>query len=188
MPAQLLTLPTAPWRAGLRDLWHGFARWYAAEFLDLLPRRTAAWLVGRGRKALALAVEGDAIVMTLMGDGREELAQARVNRTDYGAESIERFLGGQGLARSDVTIGIRLPDEQIFGRRLVLPREAASALEDIARQDLVRKTPFRLQDIHHGHAMSTSEAPGKIVLRQWIVRRELLDAAVASLAIDLGHV
>jgi general secretion pathway protein L len=184
MTAGLLNLPTASWRAGWLDLLHRLGRWYAVEFLDLLPRRTAAWLLGRGQKALALAVEHDVIVMTLMGDGRAELAQERVSRADYGAESIDRFLGGQGLARSDVAIGIRLPDEQLFSRQLVLPLEAASALEDIARQDLARKTPFRLEDIHHGYARSTSNAPGKIVLTQWIVRREFVDAAVAALAID----
>ncbi len=134
MTAGLLNLPTASWRAGWLDLLHRLGRWYAVEFLDLLPRRTAAWLLGRGQKALALAVEHDVIVMTLMGDGRAELAQERVSRADYGAESIDRFLGGQGLARSDVAIGIRLPDEQLFSRQLVLPLEAASALEDIARQ------------------------------------------------------
>jgi general secretion pathway protein L len=188
MTAQLLTLPLAPWRAGLRDLLRRFGRWYVAEFLDLLPRRTAAWLVGQGQKALALAVERDAIVMTLLGDGRAELAQERVNRADYGADSIDRFLGAQRLARSDVAIGVRLPDEQIFTRSLVLPLEATSALEDVARQDLVRKTPFRLEDIHHGYTASTSDEPGKIVLLQWIVRRDYVDAVIASLAIDPGSV
>jgi hypothetical protein len=43
-----------------------------------------------------------------------------------------------------------------FRRKLVHPAQAAASVDEIIAADLVHKTPFRLQDVYHGHAITTS--------------------------------
>jgi general secretion pathway protein L len=82
---------------------------------------------------------------------------------------------------------VRLPGGRIFGRSLTLPVEAMRALDRIVEQDLIGKTPFRRQDIYCGHA-ATRAAPDRIVVRQWVARRDIVEDAVASVGLDLDAV
>src|SRR5262249_19331090 len=47
-------------------------------------------------------------------------------------------------------------------------------------QDLVRKTPFRLADIHHDYIANRVAGPKRILVCQWIIRRIFVSDAVAS--------
>ena len=140
------------------------------------------------RRVLILQTEADAVGFELLGERRERLASGRVGTADYSAASIDQLLRSHGLARKDVVIGIRLPAALYFDRKLVLPAATSHMLADVARQDLVAKTPFRLDDIYHGHATSDAGERDKILLWQWVIRREFVGNAVASLGIDLESV
>ena len=188
MVARLLSLPIKPWEAGLSDLLARLGRWWLKEFLDLFPDRIAEWLLGRGQKILMLATEQDAVGLKLLSESRRQLASERVSCANYSAVSIDEFLRSHDLERKDVAIGIRLPSEHFFGRRLILPHEAARALEDVVLQDLARKTPFRLEDIYHDCTFARTSGADKILVWQWVIRREFVSDAVAPLAMDLENV
>jgi general secretion pathway protein L len=188
MAAQLLSLPLGPWRTSLFDLSRRLGRWWLTEFLNLFPDQVAPWLVGRDRKVLLLAAEQDRVRLQLLSDGRQPLASQHVGCANYSVASIDHFLSSHGLARKDVAIGIRLPSEHFFSRRLLLPLEAARSLDEVVLQDLTRRTPFRLADIYHDCTTSKAEEADRVVVWQWVIRRETVAAAIASLAIDLESV
>src|SRR5262249_38950828 len=99
--------------------------------------------------------------------------------------NIDKFLHSHGIKRADVDIGLRLPKEQIFFRQMLLPVEASGALNLVVTQDLVKKTPFKVEDIYDDYAVSEQEG-GKIKVWQWIVRRKYVLEALHPLPIDIG--
>jgi general secretion pathway protein L len=160
--------------------------WWLTEFLNLFPERTAKWLVGPGRATLVLADDGDARILELLDSDEPICAATRLRSADFSAESIDGFLRTHGVRRGDADIVIRLPQQMFFRRKLILPTQAAASIDQIVAADLVRKTPFRLQDIYHGHSTTTQGPSGKIVVWQWLVRRAFVhDAASAfNLSVD----
>ncbi|MBV9970182.1 MAG: hypothetical protein JO228_09375 [Xanthobacteraceae bacterium] len=163
-------------------------RWLA-EFLDLFPERTAKWLVGPSRVSLVLTREGDDLVLELLDGERPADASVKLKAADVSARAIDEFLLRQGIRRCDADIVLRLPQEMFFCRKLILPAQAAASVDEIITADLVRRTPFRLQDVYHGHATTVPEPSGKFVVWQWLVRRTFVrDAALAfELSVDDVH-
>jgi general secretion pathway protein L len=94
----------------------------------------------------------------------------------------------RGLRRGDADIVIKLPQDMFFRRKLVLPAQAAASVDEINAADLVHKTPFRLQDVYHGHAITTSDPLGKIVVWQWLVRRAFVHDAALAFALSVSDV
>jgi len=173
--------------ARLSDLLRPLARLWLREFLALFPARMAQWLVGRGDASLVLAAEADEIVLRLLTDAERESASERLARTDYTPAAVEKFLQEHKLTRGDVTLGIRLPRAQVFCRSLTLPREAMGSLDRIVEQDLVAKTPFRRNEIYCGY-LAARTGSDKLFVRQWVARRDVVEAAVSDVALDLGSI
>jgi general secretion pathway protein L len=173
--------------ASLSELLRRFGQIWLREFLALFPARVARWLVGRGGASLVLVPEAEAIVLRLMDDGGKEFAAQRLARGDYAPAAIERFLHAHKLDRKDVNLGIRLPRPQVFCRCLTLPREAMGSLDHIVEQDLIAKTPFRRDEIYSGYAAARTGAD-KLAVRQWVARRDAVEAAVAATALEFDSV
>jgi general secretion pathway protein L len=172
---------------GRSDLLRPLGQLWLREFLALFPARIAQWLVGRGDASLVLAAEPDAIVLRLLADGEKESACEWLARSDYTPARVEKFLQEHKLKRRDVKLGIRLPRAQVFCRSLTLPRQAAASLDRIVEQDLVAKTPFRRDEIYCGYA-AAREGSDKLAVRQWIARRDAVEAGALELALELESV
>jgi general secretion pathway protein L len=172
-----------------RELIGAFGGWWLGEFLGLFPQRFADWLVDDGARVLVLAPEPDAIALVLKTDGGRAVASRRVSRSDYSADLIDDLLRRHRLNRAQVPIGLRLSGGMIFQRSLVLPVETRRALDAVVVQDLLAKTPFQLDDIHHAHHVR--RAGDKLVVSQWIVRRARVAAAAEALGLapeEIGFV
>ena len=87
------------------------------------------------------------------------------------------------MRRADVSIGMRLAPESLFARKLLLPVESQRTLDVVVAQDLLAKTPFRLDDIFHDHFARRSG--DKLCVWQWVVRRQLV-AKLAELGLEIG--
>lgn len=166
------------------DLLARLGQWWLSEFLQLFPDRFSEWLTDRGHKKLTLWTEPDCFVLRLRSDSGRSLASCRIARSVYSAASIDDFLKARDLDRHRVTMGVALPHDQIFLRRLILPMETAGSISEVIAQDLVAKTPFRLADIFHDH--ESRRVDGKIAVWQWVVRREFVTAAAQSIGVDLA--
>jgi general secretion pathway protein L len=172
--------------AKARELIDGLGRWWLREFLDLLPKRIADWLVDSGGRILVLAPEADAVGFCLKTDRGRVLASTRVGRGDYSPALIDEFLRYHRCSRAQVSIGLGLPQELIFCRTFALPLETRRTLDGVAVQDLLAKTPFRLDDIHHGH--SVRREGERLVVSQWVVRRAHVAAAAESLGLEADEI
>jgi general secretion pathway protein L len=163
-----------------------FGHWWLREFLALFPEWIAHWLTGSGKIALLLAQDGAFVELRLRADSGAQLDDMRVARCEYTAASIDNFLRRNKLTRADVTIAIALRPEQFFKRTLVLPLQAANAVEGIVARDLVEKTPFRLADIHYDYAV-VLEAD-KLIVTQQLVKRDSAEAAVLAFGIEISDI
>jgi general secretion pathway protein L len=164
--------------ASLPELARQLSRWWLAQFVALFPRRLATWLAGDDRKRLAASIGRECVRLELQDAGGRALASVDIDRADYSAALLDRFLAAHRLRRADLDIGIDLAPEQFFERRFLLPAAAQSSLAEIATQDLARKTPFRLAEIHHDFR-SAPGPEGKIQVVQWVTRRTTV-AEIAS--------
>ena len=165
-----------------------FGRWWLNEFLALFPASVGKWLTGGGRLSLVLVPERDAVALELIDEGRHPIASTRIPRTEDVPAAIADFLTTHGVANKDVAIGIRLPTEKMFGRKLVLPVEAARALDQVLVQDLIAKTPFRPAAIYHDYRTARTAEAGKIVVWQWLARREFVAEALAHVGLGFDRV
>jgi general secretion pathway protein L len=185
MVSRVVNVSPLRWVFRIPDLLARLGQWWLTEFLALFPERFSEWLTDRGYKKLTLMAEQDSFVLQLSSDRHRPLASDRIARSVYSPPTIDDFLKARQLDRGQVVIGVRLPRDQIFSRQLILPLEAARSIDEIAVQDLVAKTPFRLPDIYHDHQSRT--AGDKMVVWQWIVQREFVADAVQSAGLNLAE-
>jgi general secretion pathway protein L len=160
--------------------------WWLREFLALFPERVAQWLTGSGGITLLLAQDEAFVELSLRASSSAQLDRTRITRDEYTADSIDEYLRNNKLTRSDVTIAVLLPPEQFFARKLVLPRQAANAIDVIVARDLAEKTPFRLADIYYDYAV-VQEAD-KLTVTQQLAKRDSVEAAAVAFAIEVSDI
>jgi general secretion pathway protein L len=163
-------------------------RWWLKELLHLFPDRIAKWVVGPGRTTLVLASEGDARVFELLEGDRPANVATKLKAADVSTQSIDGFLRLHGVRRGDADIVLRLPQDMFFRRKLVLPAQAAASIDEIIAADLVRRTPFRLQDVYNGHSFNAPDPSGKILVWQWLVRRAFVHEAASAFDLSVNDV
>jgi general secretion pathway protein L len=155
-----------------------FGTWWLKEFLNLVPERYSGLVRGRSRPSLVIAGVGEKIRLELSDNMAAPQMAERLLVGNVWTE-IEAFLQPHRLTRRDVDIGLRLPEEAVFGRELALPTEARDAIDAIVTQDLAKKTPFKAEDIYSDHIAREDAKSEKIVVRQWITRRQFVQQALA---------
>jgi general secretion pathway protein L len=173
--------------ARLPTVLHHLGEWWLKEFLNLFPERIVDRLFGRGGTMLLLTADQEVATLELLNGAHTLIASERASLTDNALEQIDRFLRSHGLERREADIGLRLPAESGFCRKLLLPAEAAGAIEAIVAEDLAKKTPFKFEDIYCDHVAIERADGDKITVWQWIVRRQYVHQALLHLKMDIGH-
>jgi general secretion pathway protein L len=158
----------------------GLAKWWLNEFLGLLPARIAQRMMDAGHRNLLIRPRDGRIVCQLRNEVGGVLAETVLAQANVIEAAAASLLRKRHLSAEDVEIGIEVPSETIFRREILLPQEAHAALPTIAMQDLLRKTPFHLDDIYHDYAAIPSGK--KIAVSQWVIKR----AFVEDIARPLG--
>ncbi|MFC5321753.1 PilN domain-containing protein [Bradyrhizobium oligotrophicum] len=92
-----------------------------------------------------------------------------------------------GLDRADVELGLRLPEQSVFRRDIVLPAEARNAIDTIVPQDLLRRTPFRAEDIYSDY-VSSAAPDGRVAVRQWVTRRQHVQQRADELGLPADQI
>jgi len=165
-----------------------FGRWWLKEFFELLPEHVVEVLSGRGHPSLVVAVDAADIRLELWKGTRLLVASEPTDLSNALAGEIERFLGAHGLKSNNVAIGLRLPEDRVFFRQLVLPAQALGAIDTIVAQDLANKTPFRADDIYFDYIATEQVDANKITVRQWITLRQYVHQALLSLRIEIERI
>jgi general secretion pathway protein L len=171
--------------AHVRGLFSRAGAWWIKEFLDLFPERYAGLLRGRGVPTLVVAGAGQHFDLQLRGagDGTGEIESIAAENA---AAAIDGLLSRVALDRRDVELGLRLPEDLVFRRELVLPVEALPSIDTIVAQDLARKTPFKADEIYCDHVIAQTRESGRIAVRQWITRRQSVQRAADDLGMPVA--
>jgi len=162
--------------------------WWLTEFLNLFPERIAEWLSGRGRAMLLLAASQEGATLDLLNSTHTRIASERVSLSGDMLPHIDRFLRSHGVEPEDADIGLQLPADSVFSRRLLLPAEAADAIDAIVAQDLAKKTPFKPEDVYTDYVTLDHADRNKVEVRQWVVRRRYVDQTLERFKIDIERV
>ncbi|WP_139024811.1 hypothetical protein, partial [Bradyrhizobium sp. STM 3843] len=168
------------------DLTGRAGAWWLEEFFSLLPARYAASLRGKARPTLIVGYTDGQLELRLRSAGADVDEAERVVTEDAVA-AIDAFLSQRDLDRRDTETGLRLPEELVFSRELALPVEARASIDAIAAQDLARKTPFKAADIHSDHEIDRGIDGGRLLVRQWVTRRQSVERAVHELGLPLAE-
>ncbi|HZA00987.1 MAG TPA: PilN domain-containing protein [Hyphomicrobiaceae bacterium] len=167
-----------------------FLRWWVDELSGLVPAPLRK-LVSGPRRRIVVAVhprlQGPAMRAT--ANSGELLPELRVLE-EHGAQL--RPIGPSAatgeplaeLARSTprMPIGIRLPFDACFARRIALPAAARNNFRSILSLDLERATPFRAGDVYASHFVEDPIGEnGKLTVRQVVVKRTTLDPLIAEI-------
>jgi general secretion pathway protein L len=131
-------------------------RWWCAEMLLLLPLAWRQW--------------GDQWVALWRPDGtmffRRRGSQAEVATPPPGAALI-----------------LRLPDQRIWRRQIVLPRNAARFLHQILHNEMERRTPWRADQVYFDAAVPPEQnLPDQMAVTLSLLPRERVAAALADLS------
>lgn len=172
---EIARLPAVLRRAG---------QWWLKELFKLFPEPMAELLAGRRRQLLVITADQQGAALELLSGAHVPIARGQASPTADTLAEVDRFLRSQGLGRKDVDIGLRLPAELVFCRQLLLPAEAADAIDAVVAQDLAKKTPFKPEDIYSDHLV-LDRADGKVAVWQWIARRQYVDQALWALKLDI---
>jgi general secretion pathway protein L len=154
--------------------------WWLRQWSELLPERSVKWFVAPGRPILVVACDESGPTLSLMDDARGLTGSTLIRSTVDPSHQIDEFLAVHGFDRQTVRVAVRIAQEKVFHRTMVLPLEAEGALEQIVAQDLARKTPFRAAEVYQGYRADRSIDPDKIVVRQWITRRAYVDEVATA--------
>ena len=95
-------------------------------------------------------------------------------------EMMRRLSGGGGKAKPE--LGLRLPYQACFVRRVELPSAAMSDFPQLLALDLERATPFKAKDVRTAYTVDTaSNRAGKVSVRHFVIKRSAVDGIIATL-------
>ncbi|HEY8261051.1 MAG TPA: PilN domain-containing protein [Methylosinus sp.] len=183
MRAKVSMSSTSIWRKQLfegsfADAAVRFWTWYRAEFFALFSPSTLAWLRDRGERRLILRAGEEPKALHLLA-AKDDEPTAPILAAELAAASLDAALAQRGVTRAATKVVVELPRRYFFVRRFDAPLAAQADLPRLMTVEIERKTPFKLADVLHGHILAThASAPDKLVVEQWILRRDLLARAI----------
>jgi general secretion pathway protein L len=126
------------------------------------------------------------VTFELSQRGRPSTVSSKATRGNV-LENIDRFLRSQKLERQDVELGLELPAECLFSRRLVLPTEVRKTIDAVLEQDLVKRLPFTDTDIYTDYWV-TDQPGGTLDVQQWVILRRYVHEALHELGLTIDDI
>lgn len=167
-------------RHAIASLGATWLAWEKVGLRDLMPPRLRRRLFCDNRIPVVLMAADEGVIFTI-GDGEAQL----LAWPDYSANALRSIMARNRVKPSEAALILDLPAQAFFRRNFEIPARAARQLRQVAELELTRKTPFRTADIHHSFAAQPS-SHGKVTVKQVIVRREIVNAALARLDLLLS--
>jgi general secretion pathway protein L len=172
-----------------RASWWRFAAWWLAEFHELWPEFLVTRLFGHGEPVIRLQAVSDGVRFEVSSRRGCVVRSGFIGRSDYSVAALDRHLTDIGRKRRDAMVGIVLPPGSFFQRSFGIPARARERIHTIARQELEHRTPFQAEDIHFGMALDPQQRDAQtLTIHQWIVRRDLVEAATRDLDLALAEI
>jgi general secretion pathway protein L len=170
----------------VRSQLHTFFNWWGEELFGMLP----AWLAERASDAapeFTVCIDRDGLRLfaeTMSSGGRNADAdEPPGDRPTQTGAAIAAQLTSAPRAKAGGTVGLRIPLTYCFSRLAELPSAAEKDFSRLLALDMERATPFRSSEVYSAFVIAPQVAgrPGKITVRQLIVKRSILAPAIAEL-------
>ncbi len=164
-----------------------FWTWWRAEFLEFFPPPTRAWLLDRGDRKFVLRADGPR-QLAPANPGPEDAAQP-IGPNELRDITLDEALARRGLRRDATSVILEIDKSAFFVRRLDIPASAQGNLARLLASELERKTPFRPEQVLFGHvARPHPDNAEKLKVEQWIVRRDLVEKALAGSGLGMDDI
>lgn len=186
MELRNLYLDLRTWRAESVGL--SLRTWWIKEAFTFVPAPIMEWLTGKSQKVVVVAPAEACIHIELVHKGGKVLAVEREPHAAFSMASVRRFITAHKLDRFGVEIGVLLPFDQVFRRNIKLPIEATRETERVAKNDLVTKTPFTVDNIYVGLGQKSMIDRQTVVVSQYVVLRRIARDAAAKLGLSFEHI
>jgi len=162
-----------------------FLSWWRDELTSMLPK----WLTQSNLAVADAIVLVDSDGLRLLDEQQSDtgpdggLPQRRELLPVLTPAEISARLTGTLRSNAAVTVGLRIPNTFCFSRTLELPSSAVEDFPNLLALDMERATPFRTSDTFSGYLIEARSGgqPNKTRLRQFIVKRSLLEGVISSL-------
>lgn len=158
-----------------------FMTWWRDELTGLLP----GFLSARDKAAIPrriLSLETDGVRLVEMRNGAGQPSATEPAEPMPLAEVL-RQLGRDAAKRgASPEIGVRLPYQACFTRRVELPRTASRDFTRLLTLDLERVTPFKPKDVLTAfYPDGVQESPTKMAFRQLVVKRSAVEGPMETM-------
>jgi general secretion pathway protein L len=161
-------------------------QWWLSGLRKAVPQHWLKWADGENRSVVSMSRDGDAMICRLASSGAP--VEARFPVGGFGTNTLTQWLADQQLTRDSVIVQPILAQELFFLRQMNVPRAALPALPKILEQELLRRTPFRPDDVWHGGTVAGDGASDPAVICHWIIRRDRAAAALADFGLGTDDV
>ena len=167
--------------------WRQFTRWWMAEFRMAVPSLWRPLLDRKTKPTCFVSRSGNTVTCDLERDGRTVRQQFPAAAFDSSA--LLEWLAQFDLRREQVLFAAVVPEGLFLRRNLNIPGEALASLPQILDQEVVRRTPFRLNEIWHAACpASIASRDGAVPYCHWIIARERAIAAIAPMAVAVEEI
>ncbi|MDH3375602.1 MAG: PilN domain-containing protein [Gammaproteobacteria bacterium] len=177
-----VTLSVAtPTGVPVRRVTENFFGWWGHELKALLPRQ---WTGDAGANGVCVVVqvERDELVCSLCrGEVVEEIGRfpsllADIADAQVTVATLRPYLEGTAGAI------LRLPDQQILRRRVILPAAARENLRQVLAFEMDRQTPFLADDVYYDfQLLEPAPSDTELAVDLVVVPRKTLDALRATM-------
>lgn len=164
----------------LTGLWNGFASWWWEQFRQAIPPQWLDRIGGTNKPCLTIWRDGESVICRMVAASGP--IEVRLPLRGFGRPAIDRLLAQHELSRDAIRIGLGTESRMFLVRDVAVPQVAIDALPQILDREILHRTPFQPDDIWHGSVPSASDAQ-ILSLRQWIVRRDRVDVALAEVGL-----
>jgi hypothetical protein len=174
--------------AAVRDAAFRASDWWKGECLNLIPTVVRQRLSRLGPCCVIVDRSSEAVRLELIDQAGNRVHEVDIPEPNVSSKAIDDFLLKNGRSRTEVPLGLRLPRDKFFVRQTELPRQATKNIREIAKQEILSRTPFRINDIHLDYRLVAGKGSKAFVLHQCLIRRDFANEAAAALNIPIEEV
>ena len=162
--------------------------WWGSELAGMMPGASQRLSGGADRRYI-VSVEANGLCLLDLRTGPALDRSARLMAAVPQPDMLLQ-LANMARVKAATAIGIRVPFSTCFVRRVEMPAAATSDFPRLLALDFERGTPFKRSDVYLAHYVEkTPAAPGKVWVRQLIIKRASVDglkADIEGLGLEVG--
>lgn len=169
-----------------------FITWYVKQFRTAFPETFIDWLTDKGVRSLIIRknqTDDEIEFSTINRKASTPATHFRIKKSNIKASSLSSELSGHGFDRNSTRLIFEIEEKAFFRRSSIIPSSAKDQIPRLMQMEIERKTPFKIEDVFSCYTLKNStESPAKILVHQWILRRDLVEGMLFQYALTLEDI